>query len=111
LPQALHGRDPDIQGRDDPLVRPCRAALGLIGLEQNLRVLQLADIGFAMGEQPFQLVALRCRQRDPILLLHRPPPVGLQQTNRSASHQITTDAVLVHDQASCCARGWSNGER
>ena len=54
--QALHGRAADIQRRDDPLVGPCRAALGLVGLEQDLGVLQLADIGFAPGEQLFQLV-------------------------------------------------------
>ena len=45
LPQALHGRDANIQRRNDPLVRPCWAALGLVGLEQDLRMLELADIG------------------------------------------------------------------
>jgi hypothetical protein len=94
-PQALRGRAADIQRRNDPLVRPGWAALGLVGLEQDLRVLRLADIGFAPGERPFQLVALRCRQGH-LMLLHRPLPVGLHQTNRPASHPIMADDALAH---------------
>src|SRR6478735_824827 len=93
LPQALHGRDANIQRRNDPLVRPGWAALGLVGLEQDLRVLEPADIGFAPGEHLLQLVALRCRQGHSVLL-HRSPPACRQRTNRPASHQITADAAL-----------------
>ena len=93
LPQALHGSDADVQRHDDPLIRPGRATLGLVSLEQDLRMLQLADVGLATGEQPFQLVALGRGQRHSVLL-HRPPPVGPRQTNRPASHQIIPDAAL-----------------
>jgi len=44
--------------------------LGLIGLEQDLGVLDLANIGLAPREQPLQLVALVSRERHPMLLGH-----------------------------------------
>ena len=57
LAHALHGRDPCSERLGNALVRPARSAVGLIGLEQDLGVLDLANIGFAPRQQPLKPVA------------------------------------------------------
>jgi hypothetical protein len=54
---------------------PPHPTLALVRLEQDLRVLELADVGLATREQPLDLLALLASQRDPIPL-HRPSPLG-----------------------------------
>ncbi|MFZ1430235.1 MAG: hypothetical protein WAS21_26105 [Geminicoccaceae bacterium] len=83
-PQALHGRDANLQHRNDPLVRPCWVALALVGLEQDLRLLEPADIGFAPGEPLLQFVALRCRQVTRYFFITRLLPVPNGPTGRQA---------------------------
>ena len=67
---ALDGRDPSVERLGNALVRPARSALGLIGLEQDLGVLDLANIGFAPRQQPLKLLAFVSRERHAILLGH-----------------------------------------
>jgi len=70
LAHALDGRDPSLERLGNARVRPARSAVGLIGLEQDLSVLDLANIGLATRKQPLQLVALVSRERHPMLLGH-----------------------------------------
>jgi hypothetical protein len=81
--QTLHGGEADVEGLDDPLVRPARPSLGLVRLEQDLGVLELAHVRLAAREQPPQPLALLAGQRHPVPL-HRPSPVGPHRTNGSA---------------------------
>jgi hypothetical protein len=71
---ALDSGDPSVERRGNALVRPARSFFGLIGLEQDLSVLDLANIGLAACEQPLKLVAFVSRERHPILLGHDRPP-------------------------------------
>jgi hypothetical protein len=74
LAHAFHGRRPGLNGFGDARVAPGWAVVGLIGLEQDLGVLDLANIRLAAGQQPFKLLALGRRKRHPVLLGHGRPP-------------------------------------
>ena len=67
---TLDRRDPSLERLGHALVRPARSAFGLIGLEQDLRVLDRANIGLAAREQPLKRVAFVSRERHAILLGH-----------------------------------------
>ena len=73
LPHAFHARHPDADRRGNPHVRPGWPTLGRVGLEQDLRVLELVHVRFAPRQQGGKLFALRLAQRHPIPLRHAPP--------------------------------------
>ena len=79
-PQPLHGGKAYLQRLGDALVRPARPRLGLVRLEQDLRVPEPAHIGLAARQQPPEFLPLLSRQRHPIAL-HPPPPASHRQNN------------------------------
>lgn len=81
-PQALHGGKTNLQRLGNALVRPARPRLGLVRLEQDLRVPQPAHIRLAARQKLPEFLPLLTRQRHPIAL-HRQPSASPHQTNRS----------------------------
>ncbi len=74
LANALHGGAAHPYSLSDALIRPTRSAFSLVSLEQNLGVLDLANIGLAASEQTLKLLAFLDSKRDPVLLGHGWPP-------------------------------------
>jgi hypothetical protein len=70
LAQPLDGGDTRVEGLSDALVRPARPAFGLVGLEQDLGVLETAHIRLAAGQQARKLLALGRSERYSVLLGH-----------------------------------------
>ena len=94
LAHALHGRDPGREGLGDARVWPGRPTVGLIGLEQDLGVLDLANIGFAARQQPLKLVAFRKGEGNAVLLGHGRPPVSTGPHNKNLQ---PTPSALTED--------------
>jgi hypothetical protein len=90
---ALDRDDPSLERLGNALVRPARSAFGLIGLEQDLSVLDLANIGLATREQPLQLVAFVSRERHPMLLGHDRLLVSIPAAKNA---QTITSALADH---------------
>ena len=85
---------PNIQRRNDPLVRPGWAALGLVGLEQDLRSCSSCGHRPSPGRAFRSSSSRRRRQghwRTSLLLASCSSP---NRTNRPTSDQITADAAL-----------------
>jgi len=94
LAHALHGRDPCSERLGDARVWPSGSAVGLIGLEQDLGVLDLANIGFAPRQQPLKLVAFGKGEGHPVLLVHGRPPVSTGPHNKNLQ---PTPSALTED--------------
>ena len=94
LAHALHGRDPCRECLGDARIRPSGSAVGLIGLEQDLGVLDLANIGFAPRQQPLKLVAFRKGEGNAVLLVHGRPPVSTGPHNKNLQ---PTPSALTED--------------
>lgn len=82
--QALHRRQPDVLRLRDTRIAPSWPALGLIGFQQDLRVLKFAHVGFAAGQELAEGLALLRRQRH-AMLLHGRPPISAFASNRKAA--------------------------
>jgi hypothetical protein len=92
---ALDGRDPNLERLGNALIRPARSAIGLIGFKQDLRVLDLANIGLAAREQPLQFIAFVSREGHPIPLGHdRPPGSASLLIRKRSDHHLSSDAAL-----------------
>ena len=86
LAHALHGRQTDVQRFRNALIAPTWAIRDLVGLEQDLRVLERAHIGLAAGEHLPELLPLRWFQRHPIRLHDQPLAVRpLPTDNKTAN--------------------------
>ena len=94
LAHALHGRDPCRERLSDARVWPGWPTVGLIGLEQDLGVLDLANIGFAARQQPLKLVAFGTGEGHPVLLVHGRPPVSTGPHNNTLQ---PTPSALTED--------------
>ena len=94
LAHPLDGGDTCVEGLRDALIRPARPAFGLVCLEQDLSVLDLANIGLAACEQPLKLVAFVSRERHPVLLGHGWSPAGCSPHHQNA--QPLASALIKH---------------
>ena len=91
LAHALYGRDPGLERLSNARVWPGRPTVGLIGLEQDLGVLDLANVSFAPRQQPLKLVAFGKGEGHPVLLGHGRPPVSTGPHNKNL--QLTPSAL------------------
>src|SRR5918912_1139935 len=85
---ARHGGDAHIEGFGDLGIAPGGSARGLIGLEQDVGVLEFLHVGLAAGEQAFQVLALLFGERDAISLhggLHQDTP-SIPQVSSPSNH-------------------------
>src|ERR671932_2620988 len=96
LSDALHGGLADIEGFGDARIAPGWSTGGLIGLEQDVSVLEFSHVGFAAGEQALQLLALLFAQRDAVSLHGRLLSKAGHQYRTPAPYQITPGAALEH---------------
>jgi len=71
---ALNCRDPSLEGLGNALIWPSGSAVGLIGFEEDVSVLEPANVRLAAGQQPLQFVALRRGECHPVSLGHARPP-------------------------------------
>jgi hypothetical protein len=94
LAHALDGRDPGLERLSDARVWPGRPTVGLIGLEQDLGVLDLANIGFAPRQQLLKLLPFGTGEGHPVLLVHGRPPVSTGPHNRNLQ---PTPSALTED--------------
>ena len=94
LAHALHGRDPCSERLSDARVWPRGSAFSFIGLEQDLGVLDLANIGFAPRQQPLKLLAFGKGECNPVLLGHGRPPVSTGPHNNNLQ---PTPSALTED--------------
>jgi hypothetical protein len=83
-PQTLHSGETNLQRLGNTLVHPARPSLSLVRLEQNLRMLELTDVGLAPCKQSPKLLAFLARQRHPVAL-HPSSPAGPRQNNGAAA--------------------------
>jgi hypothetical protein len=96
LTHAFHGCRPGLNGFGDARVAPGRPTVGLIRLEQDLGVLDLANVCLAAGQQPFKLLALGRDERHPVLLGHgRPPCSASPLTKERSDHHLSSDKAPV----------------
>jgi hypothetical protein len=95
LADTLHGRDADIECLGDARVRPRGSAFGLIGLEQNLGVLEPAHVSLAVCQQAPEFVALGWSERHPVHLVHGQSPVSACSV-RDRNAQLTPSALTNH---------------
>src|SRR5919202_854098 len=83
--------------RRDRRIGPARAAFGLVGLEQDPRVGQIAGAGLAARDHAPELAPLLHRERDPVPLRHRPAPSLLRSSGTAVetARQTKADGVLA----------------
>src|SRR4051794_13681140 len=85
--------------RRDRRVDPPRAAVRLVGLEQDARVGQLARVGLAARDHALELAPLPRRERDPVPLRHRfaPPLLHPSGTAAGTARQTKADGALAEE--------------
>jgi hypothetical protein len=94
LAHALYGRDPGLERLSNARVWPGRPTVGLIGLEQDLGVLDLANVSFAPRQQPLELFAFGKGEGHAVLLVHGRPPVSTGPHNKNLQ---PTPSALTED--------------
>ncbi len=107
---ALHSGRADIEGLGNARIAPRRSARGLIGLEQDVGVLEFAHVGLAAGEQASQFLALLFGQRDTVSFHGCLLSKADHQYRKPDLYQITAANALNRVQFesdSSCRLGWA----
>ena len=95
LTQSLDGGDTRVKGVRDALVRPAWSAFALVGLEQDLSMLETAYIRLAPGQQAVKLLALLSGERHAVLLGQGWPPAGSSPHHQQNAKPLAS-ALIQH---------------